>query len=88
MRIAIVGLGLIGGSLALKLTEAGYSVWGISRNPATCQEALERGAVQGCGTELAQLTLFNPQVVVICTPWSRCWPPWQPWRPICRPRQW
>jgi arogenate dehydrogenase (NADP+) len=68
MRIAIVGLGLIGGSLALKLTEAGYSVWGISRNPATCQEALERGAVQGCGTELAQLTLFNPQVVVICTP--------------------
>jgi arogenate dehydrogenase (NADP+) len=68
MRIAIVGLGLIGGSLALKLTEAGYSVWGISRNPATCQEALERRAVQGCGTELAQLTLFNPQVVVICTP--------------------
>jgi arogenate dehydrogenase (NADP+) len=68
MRIAIVGLGLIGGSLALKLTEKGYPVWGISRNPATCKQALERGAVQGCGTELAQLARFDPQMVLICTP--------------------
>ncbi len=68
MRIAIVGLGLIGGSLALKLSEEGYPVWGISRNRATCQEVLERGALQGCGTDLAQLADFDPQVVVICTP--------------------
>ncbi len=68
MRIAIVGLGLIGGSLALKLTERGYPVWGISRNPATCEQALGRGAVQACGTELAQLAQFDPQVVLICTP--------------------
>ncbi|MFS8859848.1 prephenate/arogenate dehydrogenase [Synechococcus sp. H60.3] len=68
MRIAIVGLGLIGGSLALKLSKEGYPVWGISRNRATCQEVLERGALQGCGTDLAQLADFDPQVVVICTP--------------------
>jgi arogenate dehydrogenase (NADP+) len=68
MRIAIVGLGLIGGSLALKLSEEGYPVWGISRNRATCQAVLERGALQGCGTDLAQLADFDPQVVVICTP--------------------
>jgi arogenate dehydrogenase (NADP+) len=68
MRIAIVGLGLIGGSLALKLTERGYPVWGMSRNPATCEQALGRGAVQACGTELAQLAQFDPQVVLICTP--------------------
>ncbi|MFS8908028.1 prephenate/arogenate dehydrogenase [Synechococcus sp. OH2] len=68
MRIAIVGLGLIGGSLALKLSKEGYPVWGISRHRATCQEVLERGALQGCGTDLAQLADFDPQVVVICTP--------------------
>lgn len=74
MRIAIVGLGLIGGSLALKLTEQGYTVLGISRNPATCEQALMLGAVQACGTELAQLQAFNPQVVLICTPLEQVLP--------------
>ncbi len=74
MRIAIVGLGLIGGSLALKLTERGYPVWGISRNPMTCDQALAVGAVQGCGTELAQLQAWDPQVVLICTPLEQVLP--------------
>ncbi|MEN9229799.1 MAG: prephenate/arogenate dehydrogenase [Thermostichus sp. DG02_5_bins_236] len=74
MRIAIVGLGLIGGSLALKLTEQGYAVFGISRNPITCEQALARGAVQACGRELAQLQAFHPQVVLICTPLEQVLP--------------
>ncbi|MEN9203502.1 MAG: prephenate/arogenate dehydrogenase [Thermostichus sp. DG_1_6_bins_120] len=74
MRIAIVGLGLIGGSLALKLTEQGYTVFGLSRSPLTCEQALARGAVQECGTELAQLQAFHPQLVLICTPLEQVLP--------------
>ncbi len=74
MRIAIVGLGLIGGSLALKLTEQGYAVFGICRNPMTCDQALAVGAVQACGTELAQLQAWDPQVVLICTPLEQVLP--------------
>ncbi|MCF2972334.1 prephenate/arogenate dehydrogenase [Synechococcus sp. Nb3U1] len=74
MRIAIVGLGLIGGSLALKLTEQGYAVFGISRNLMTCEQALALGAVQACGTELAQLQAWDPQLVLICTPLEQVLP--------------
>ncbi len=74
MRIAVVGLGLIGGSLALKLTEEGYPVFGVSRNPASCAQALALGAVQACATELAQVQAFEPQLVLICTPLDQVLP--------------
>lgn len=43
MRIGIVGLGLIGGSLALDWRRAGHQVIGVSRQDETVALALERG---------------------------------------------
>jgi prephenate dehydrogenase len=45
--LAIVGVGLIGGSFALKLKQAGVvrEVWGVGRNPASLNAALERGLI-------------------------------------------
>ena len=45
--LAIVGVGLIGGSFALKLKQAGVvrEVWGVGRNPASLNTALEGGLI-------------------------------------------
>jgi arogenate dehydrogenase (NADP+) len=65
-RIAIIGLGLIGGSLGLDLTRYGHPVTGIARRAATAQEALAMGAVTEAGTDLALVS--GADVVFICTP--------------------
>ncbi len=44
-KIAIIGLGLMGGSLGLILTKAGYRVTGWSRNAETRNEAYRIGAI-------------------------------------------
>jgi prephenate dehydrogenase len=43
-KVAVVGLGLVGGSLARALTAAGYRVLGVDR-PAVCRAARAAGAV-------------------------------------------
>lgn len=43
--IAILGLGLMGGSLGLALTRLGYKVIGWNRSPASTEEALRLGAI-------------------------------------------
>ncbi|MEY3945650.1 MAG: hypothetical protein RJB03_356, partial [Bacteroidota bacterium] len=45
--IAIVGIGLIGGSVALKCKRAGFAakVMGVDNNPDHCKQALELGLV-------------------------------------------
>ncbi|MBD1914900.1 MULTISPECIES: prephenate/arogenate dehydrogenase [Cyanophyceae] len=65
-RIAIIGLGLIGGSLGLDLTRYGHPIVGIARRTATAEEALAMGAVTEAGTELALVS--EADVVFICTP--------------------
>ncbi|MBW4461517.1 MAG: prephenate/arogenate dehydrogenase [Nodosilinea sp. WJT8-NPBG4] len=65
-RIAIIGLGLIGGSLGLDLTRYGHPVVGIARRATTAEEALAMGAVTEAGTELALVS--EADVVFICTP--------------------
>ncbi|WP_199034326.1 prephenate dehydrogenase [Glycomyces salinus] len=45
MRVAVMGLGLIGGSVALALAEAGHDVVGYDTDPATRSAAAERFAV-------------------------------------------
>lgn len=65
-RIAIVGLGLIGGSLGLDLTRQGHAVIGIARRPETIQTALAMGAIAEGGTNLALVA--GTDVVFICTP--------------------
>lgn len=64
--IAIVGLGLIGGSLGLDFVDRGYSVIGIARRQETCQQAIVRGVVHQASTDLNLLATAD--VVFICTP--------------------
>ncbi len=68
-RVAIVGLGLMGGSLGLALREgeACREVIGIARRPETCADALEMGAVdRATGDLLAGVQ--DVDVVVLATP--------------------
>jgi len=66
MRIGIVGLGLIGGSLGLDLRALGYPVVGVSQRPTTCEQAIARGAVDQASPD--PRLLANVDVVFLCTP--------------------
>lgn len=67
-RIAIVGLGQLGGSLALKLGEVTCrSLYAISRNEATIKDALERGILEGGSTDAADI-LPVVDITFICLP--------------------
>ncbi len=66
MKIGIVGLGLIGGSLGLDWSACGYTVLGVSRKQATCETAIARQAVADASPDFAILTEVD--VVFICTP--------------------
>lgn len=44
-KIAILGLGLMGGSLGLSLTRLGYTVIGWNRSPQSTQDAFRLGAI-------------------------------------------
>lgn len=66
--IAIVGLGLMGGSLALALKEAGAAgkIIGFDRDHATLAEALARGAVDIAGDSLEMAREAN--MIILATP--------------------
>jgi arogenate dehydrogenase (NADP+) len=66
MNIGIVGLGLIGGSLAYDFRRLGHRVLGVSRQSQTCRDAVKLGAVDAATSELA--SLHHADVVFICTP--------------------
>ncbi|MBV5260577.1 prephenate/arogenate dehydrogenase [Synechococcus moorigangaii CMS01] len=66
MKIGIVGLGLIGGSLAIAFREQGLDVLGVSRKCSTCETALTKGIVTQASTEIALLQ--DADVVFLCTP--------------------
>ncbi len=66
MKIGIVGLGLIGASLAGDLRQLGHQVVGTSRRAATGELAIQRGLVDQAGTELA--ILAEMEAIIICTP--------------------
>lgn len=69
MNIGIAGLGLIGGSLGLDLRTLGHYVWGISRSPDTCKQAVAIGAVDAACQEADMIPyLAETEVVFICTP--------------------
>ena len=52
MKIGIIGLGLIGGSLGLDLRKCGHIIYGVSRKESTCRRALERGVVNHANIDL------------------------------------
>lgn len=66
MKIGIVGLGLIGGSLGLDLRSLGHQVLGASRRQETCLRAIRRGAVDDASVDFALMA--RAEVVFVCTP--------------------
>ena len=66
MKVGIIGLGLIGGSLGLDLRSQGFEVLGVSRREKTCNLALERGVVDKSSASFSLLE--EADVVFICTP--------------------
>lgn len=66
MKIGIVGLGLIGGSLAIDLRLLGHTILGMSRRQATCEQAIARGIVDDASTDLRLMSAT--EVVFLCTP--------------------
>lgn len=68
-RITLVGLGIMGASLALALKARGYagSITGVARTEATCASALDRGAVDVATTDL-RTGVVQADLVVLATP--------------------
>src|SRR3989441_8109678 len=68
MRVGIVGLGLIGGSLGLAVRGLRHSidVTGVARRAESAAAAIQRGAVDRASTDLADLS--DCDIVVIATP--------------------
>ncbi|MBA7609057.1 Cyclohexadienyl dehydrogenase [subsurface metagenome] len=69
MRIAIIGLGLIGGSmgLALRRVEEGFEVVGFARRPEVASRALELGAVDRTEGSLIS-AVKGADLVLMATP--------------------
>ncbi|MDA7977939.1 MAG: prephenate dehydrogenase/arogenate dehydrogenase family protein [Pirellulales bacterium] len=67
--VAIVGVGLIGGSLglALRKAQAAQHIIGVGPNKASLQVAKRRGAIDQ-GTSDLKRAVKNADLVVICTP--------------------
>ena len=68
-RIAIIGLGLLGGSIGLAVQEylPGVATTGYDADPATRQRAAERGLVGEVCSEVG-LAVGSAQLVVLCVP--------------------
>lgn len=67
--VCIVGLGLMGGSLALALKRAGWGapITGVSRSPATLKAALAAGAIDRATTGFAD-GIANAGAIILATP--------------------
>ncbi len=68
-HLVIIGVGLIGGSLARALRQAGMvgRITGVGRNPAHLSRALELGVVDNAGTDI-RLAVRDADMVLICVP--------------------
>jgi len=68
LRIAIIGVGLIGGSLARALKAAGVAgeIVGVARTPASLEKALELGVIDRAATRAEEIGTVD--VVVLATP--------------------
>ncbi|WP_107670631.1 prephenate/arogenate dehydrogenase [Cyanothece sp. BG0011] len=66
MKIGIIGLGLIGGSLGFDLRDRGHIIYGVSRQESTCQRAIERGVVDYASININLLSTV--EIIFICTP--------------------
>jgi prephenate dehydrogenase len=70
VRVALIGLGLIGGSIGLslkQLSKSGFDIVGYVRRPEVASTALSSGVVDKTETSLAG-TVEEADVVIIATP--------------------
>lgn len=63
-KVAVVGAGLIGGSVALGLRAAGVEVVGYDPDPAALEEGLRRGAFTSAESDLTEAVADAPLVVL------------------------
>jgi prephenate dehydrogenase len=70
--VAIIGVGLIGGSIGLALRARGLAarVIGVGRDEARLAEGVQLGAIDAATTD-ARRGVAEAEVVVVCTPVSR-----------------
>lgn len=66
MKIGIIGLGLIGGSLGLDLSEQGFQVVGVSRRQTTCDIAVSMGVVSAASLDFE--ILAGVELLFMATP--------------------
>ncbi|MBD2653529.1 prephenate/arogenate dehydrogenase [Synechocystis sp. FACHB-383] len=66
MKIGVVGLGLIGASLAGDLRRQGHYLIGVSRQQSTCEKAVKRQLVDEAGQDLS--LLHTAKMIFLCTP--------------------
>lgn len=64
MTVAVIGLGLMGGSFAMRLKELGATVIGINRTLLTAEDALRQGIVDSIGIN----DLKCADIIIFCTP--------------------
>lgn len=64
MRIAIIGTGLIGGSVGLAAAAAGHEVVGVDADPAARERARERGAIDRYADDVGAAARETDLVVV------------------------
>jgi prephenate dehydrogenase len=81
-KIAVVGLGLMGGSLALSLSRAGFEVAGWDPDRAAIEEAVRIGAIEGAPETLAEAVSgarvvfvaapveYIPEIIAACLPFT------------------
>lgn len=68
VRLVIVGMGLMGGSLAKALAPHAKCLVAVDRDLATRQRCVQAGAAYKAVASLSELTLDADDLVILCTP--------------------
>ena len=66
-RVAILGVGLLGGSVGMSLRRSGIRVVGYNRRPDSCRAAVDVGAIDEGFTDIAE-ACHNCDAVVVAAP--------------------
>ena len=85
-KIALIGIGLIGGSIALEARKRGLAktIVAATRSPETAALANRLKLADHCGTDLAA-ACEDADLVIVCTPVGACGPATQAIAPKLKP---
>lgn len=81
--VAIVGVGLIGGSLGMALRRRGYRVIGVARKTTTLRDAKRLGAIDEGSQDFSAVGAAD--IVIVCTPVALIVPTIQRFQPFLKP---